>query len=598
MGSKPSFFAELKRRNVLRAGALYAGVVWALVQVIVQVGPIISLPAWVAKWFLAAATIGFPFWLAFAWFYEWTPEGLKRESEIAPEASIARQSGRKMDHWIYGVLALAVVLLLTDRLVARRDPVAEAATLDKSVAVLPLANESGDKANDYFVDGLSEQLISDLTRIESLKVIGRSSSFRFRGSKESLSKIASQLGVAHLIEGTVRQSGERIKVVVALVHAADGSSVWSQSYDRDMKDIFAVQADIGQAVAAALQVKLIGMLTNSGQTPPSGSIEAYQAMLQSQASVRQYTEAGARQAIALLEKAIRLDPSYAFAYAWQANLWMVLAEVYLKGAEREQAFTEARRLNAQALALSTDLPAAHYVRGRILRTLDFDFMGALAESRRALALAPSDGASMAFLAYQLATVGDLPQAIELQRKSIATDPLEISGYGKLANYLPAHGRLEEAEQTVRSALALRPEAPWLYGQLSMIATLRGDTAAALRYAEQETDPIAREWVRASVLQIAGDPKEADAALQAIIAQKGADQPFTIAELYALRKEPDEMFEWLERAWAARDPEIAQLLYDPFVLPYRHDPRFAELCKKMGLPVPRAASTLVAGGNAH
>jgi TolB-like protein/tetratricopeptide (TPR) repeat protein len=596
MKAKPSLFAELKRRNVLRAGVLYIGAVWALAQGLAQLGPELYLPDWVVRYFLVAAGIGFPFWLAFAWFYQLTPQGLRRESEVAPDISIAHQTGRKLDHWIFGVLAVAVVLLLTDRFVVRGDPAAEGATLDRSVAVLPLANESGDTANDYFVDGLSEQLISDLTRIEALKVIGRNSSFRFHGSTESLAAIGAKLGVAHLIEGTVRQSGDRVRVVVGLVRAADGSGVWSESYDRELKDIFAVQADIAQAVATALQVKLVGASSKSGEAPRSGNVEAYQAVLQGRAIARKRTEAAMREGIALVEKAIRLDPGYAYAYALLSNMRINLAGAYLRGAEREQAYAEARRLIEQALAMAPDLPNVHSIRGQVLELLDFDYMGALAESRRALALAPGDGVAMSFLAGRLATVGELPQATELRRQAIATDPLRTDWYHSLAVYLTAQGRLEEAEQAVQRALALQSDYPWLYSQLSEIAILRDDAAAALRYAEQETDSIAREWDRAGALQIAGDPKEANAALQAIIAKYGADEPYLVAHIYAIRKQPDAMFEWLDRAWAARDANIGGLLYNPFLLAYRHDPRFAAFCRKVGLPVPGAAPALAAAAN--
>ena len=176
-----SLFQELKRRNVLRAGVLYAGAVWALAQGIAQLGPSIGAPDWVTRWFLVAAIIGFPFWLAFAWLYEVTPNGLKRESAIDPSDSVAHSTGRKLDFWIIGVLAVAVILLLTDRFAPHRNA---DAGLDKSVAVLPLVNESGDPQQDYFSDGLSEELISAIAQVHDIKVIGRNSSFRFRGKQQ------------------------------------------------------------------------------------------------------------------------------------------------------------------------------------------------------------------------------------------------------------------------------------------------------------------------------------------------------------------------------------------------------------------------------
>ena len=267
MSAKPSLFSELKRRNVLRAGALYAAGAWLLVQVATQVFPFFHISEWVVRWIVIASIIGFPLWLAFAWFYEFTPSGLKRESEIAPGDSIAHSTGRKLDFWIIGVLVVAVVLLVANTFVLHRDATstataadaqAIAATLakvpDKSVAVLPLANESGNSKQQYFVDGMSEELISDLIQANGLKVIGKDSSFKFRDSKDSPAQIGAALGVAHLIHGSVFQEGQSIRVTVTLIRAKDGTGVWSRTYDEPLKDVFAIQTQIGHAVAAALQV--------------------------------------------------------------------------------------------------------------------------------------------------------------------------------------------------------------------------------------------------------------------------------------------------------------------------------------------------------
>lgn len=255
MSAKPSLFAELRRRNALRAAVLYIGAVWALAQGIAQLAPVFGAPAWVTKWFVIAACIGFPFWIAFAWFYEWTPQGLKRESEIEADASITRVTGRKLDRAIIAVLAVAVVLLLANAFVWKKGaglqaPARIAASViaaipAKSIAVLPLLNESGDPGQDYFSDGLSEELISALGQVRDLKVIGRNSSFRFRGNaQDDTARIGVELGVATLLEGTVRKQGGEVRIVTSLIKASDGSQLWSQTYDRELKDVFAVQSDI------------------------------------------------------------------------------------------------------------------------------------------------------------------------------------------------------------------------------------------------------------------------------------------------------------------------------------------------------------------
>ena len=235
-----NFFAELKRRNVFRAAAFYAASAWLVVQVATQVFPFFELASWMVRWIVVAAAVGFPFWILAAWFYEWSPQGLKLEQPAASLPAEARQSRRNVDRWIT-MLALAVVLLLTDRLFFRQRA---SGILEKSIAVLPLVNSSGDPANEYFSDGMSEEFISSLARVPELKVIGRTSSFQFKGRTEDSKTIGEKLGVYYLLEGSVRKSTDRVRIAVALVKAGDGANVWSESYDRELKDIFAEQSEI------------------------------------------------------------------------------------------------------------------------------------------------------------------------------------------------------------------------------------------------------------------------------------------------------------------------------------------------------------------
>ena len=612
MSARPSLYSELKRRNVFRAGLLYVGAVWALAQGIAQLGPPLGAPEWATRGFVIVAVIGFPFWVAFAWLYEITPHGLKRESEVAPGDSIAHLTGRKLDFWIIGVLSVAVVLLLANTLVWHKGIgqgangiVAPAAgTPGKSVAVLPLADESGEKDQQYFSDGLTEELISDLTQIGALKVIGKSSSFQFRDSKIGYAAIGRKLGVANLLEGSVRRQGDRIRIVASLIKASDGSQVWSQTYDRELKDIFAVQSEIGHAVADALQVKLLGKPIVSEEQPASGNFAAYRLMLQSRSIARRGTEAALRQGIGMLEQATRLDPRYAYAYGVLSNFWINLGRLYLTGDARRNVYAKARGAVDLEMNLAPDTASAHVDRGYMLAVLDHDQQGALSEFRHALQLAPNDGNTMSFFAGQLSTMGQLQPAVDLYRKALGTDPLRADWYSNLANLLVAQGKLDEADQALRAALDLQPDFPGLYQWLALTAVLRGDAANARRNAAKETDPDLKTWSLALAAQIAGDARAADAAMNDYVAHYGATQPYLIAELYAQRGEPDEMFRWLDRALADQDADVGFLLYDPFILRYRHDPRLASLCRKVGLPspadipaqaAPAALSTPVAGG---
>lgn len=595
---KRGIIAELTHRHVLRAAAVYIGAVWALSQGIAQLAPVFDAPAWATRWFVIACAIGFPFWIGFSWYYKLTPEGLKREDDmVAHDPAFHRATGRKLDFWIIGVMAVAIVLLVTNTFVLHRDVNSAASAADaeavaaelakapfQSVAVLPLTNDSGDPKQSYFSDGLSEELISDLTQVNGLKVIGKYSSFKFRDSQDSLAQIGAALGVAHLIQGSVRQQGDRIRVTVNMLRAKDGASVWSHSYDEKLNDVFAIQSRIGDAVAAALKIKLLGKPIVASDKPPSGNVHAYELMLQGRVLTRRGTEPDYRQGIALFRQALKIDPDYAFTWGLLANASVNLGVGFLTGDARREIYAQAREAAAREQALAPNAAFTHTDRGYLLEIVDSDPMGALAEYQRAHELAPNDATAMYFLANGLATVGQLKPAAELFRKAIEADPMRTGFHATLAIVLMGQGQLDAAEQSIRKALGLQPGFPGLHMILAEIDILRGDADAAVHDAKQETDPVYGPWVQAMAQQIVPDRKKADAALRDYIAMHGKDQPYNVADLYALRKQPDEMFEWLQRAWTQRDPGFV-LLNDPFLRPYQRDPRFASLCKQVGLPLP-------------
>src|SRR5947199_1242041 len=278
----PSFFGELKRRNVYKVAVAYAVVAWLLMQVASQIFPFFEIPNWAVRLVVLLLVIGFPIALIIAWAFEVTPEGIKR-TEAADAAGQRSRGGA----WIYIVLigaALSVGLFFIGRYTVgratpRQSEAATASNPQKSIAVLPLLNESGDPGDEYFSDGLSEELIAALGQIRNLKVIGRSSSFRFKERKEESKTIGEKLGVATLLEGTVRKQGNKVRIVAELINAADGTELWSRIFDRELKDIFAVQTEIAQAVAASLELTLLGKDTTAANASTQ-NVEAHNAYLQ------------------------------------------------------------------------------------------------------------------------------------------------------------------------------------------------------------------------------------------------------------------------------------------------------------------------------
>src|SRR5262249_33960356 len=303
-----TLFTELKRRNVIRATILYFGAVWALAQGISQLGPSVGAPEWATRWFLVAAGIGFPFWIAFAWFYRCTTEGWKRESETAPAESIKQHTRRKLDFAIIGALAVAVVLLLTDRFVLRHG--VNETISETSIAVLPFVDMSQAKDQGYFSDGISEELLNLLTKVPPLKVAARASSFSFKGKGVEIREIARQLHVANVLEGSVRKSGEQLRITAQLVRAAEGYHLWSETYDRKMDDIFKIQDEIAGEVVKELKVKLLGSAPKARTTDP----KAYVLYLEARELGLQGTAEAFAKSDALLRQALEIDPRYAPAW--------------------------------------------------------------------------------------------------------------------------------------------------------------------------------------------------------------------------------------------------------------------------------------------
>ena len=457
---------------------------------------------------------------------------------------------------------------------------------EKSVAVLPFANESGKLDEQFFSDGLSEDLINTLSQFAGLKVISRNSAFQFRDSKDPSARIGKLLGVAHLLEGSVQRAGDEVRITATLVNASDGSILWSQRYDKPYKDLFALQDAITLAVADALKAKLLtapGAVMQSDR-PPSGSLAAYAAYQHGLAYVALGTEAGLRQAVEAFGEAARLDPRYAAAYAQLSGEWAGLSTQFLTDAQAiAQANAEARAASDTALKLDPELSLAHQARASVLQRVDIDWRGAEAEAQRAVELAPNDAAAQFSLGNILATLGQNQRAVELTHRALDSNPRNARWYLWLSTYLSALGQLGEARQAVSTAITLQPGAAAFHEQLAAIEILHGDTKAALATAQQETDPGWREIALALASQIGPDRAAADTALKTLIDHQADAAPYQIAQVYALRRDPDNTFKWLDRALTSRDAGISYLLNDPFILRYRDDPRFAAFCKKVGLP---------------
>jgi TolB-like protein/Tfp pilus assembly protein PilF len=577
---KRNLFAELKRRNVIRTAVLYIGVVWALSQGAAQLLPVFDVPTWAVRWFIVAAIIGFPFWIAFAWFFEFTPEGLKRESEVEPHESITHHTGRKLDFAIIGVLAVAVVLLLTNTFVWHKGaglsvdadsvPIAE-----HSIAVLPFVNMSDEKSNEYFSDGISEELLNLLAKIPQLQVTARTSSFSFKGKEVAIPEIARTLHVAHVLEGSVRKAGNSVRVTAQLIKAGTDTHLWSQTYDRKLDDIFKIQDEIAAAVVEQLKIKLLG------ETPTAKPVDgqAYALFLQARAVERQGSAEAFAQAIALYQQAVALDASAAAA-------WTGLAEVYcLQEYQYQRPADEATRLAREALerALASDpgYAPAHAQLGWIAIFLDRDLSAAARHLEHALTLDPGNTDVLGIAAILARRLGRFEQAVAIGRHLLAHDPVSPTGWDDLGYALLYAGHRDEAMAAFRKVLQLSPNFAGQHWNIAGLLAQEGDAATAMADAQQESDAQFRLYALTAAHFALGEKEKSDALFAEAIERYGATSSYSIGLLAALRGQTDLSFEWLDKALEHGEPDLGAIPAYPTFILLRSDPRWLPFLRKIG-----------------
>ena len=507
----------------------------------------------------------------------------------APQKLRAMQQRSARTRWAAIVVALLLLsgIVVAFVIISKKSAALGPSTTTRGIAVLPLVNTSGDPANEYFSDGLSEELIAVLAKIPDLKLIGRSSSFFFKGKSDNSKTIGEKLGVAHLIEGSVRKQGDRVRIVAELINAADGRSLWSETYDRELKDVFGVQNEIATAVANQMKVKLLGQPAEPAAAGTSGNPAAHNAVLQADFYFQQQTAESVRKAITFLQEAVRLEPNYAIAYAKLGQAWRQYAASFATD-DTPKAYDEARQAADKAVSLAPDLPDVRMTVGLLAMNPGLDFSGGEKEFRRVLESSPNNAAAKNALTLSLLAQDRLTEAEQSCREVISLDPLLTTLWYNLGRITTGQGRYTEAEAAFRKGLELQPGASRFHTYLATLSVLQKHPEEAMANAQLESDGFWRHYAVTLVQQAYGDRSEADAALSDFIA-RGSNGAFQIAVLYAVRQEPDQMFKWLDTAYTARDSGMAQLGITPFFFPYRDDPRFVALCHKLNVRLPTSTT---------
>ncbi len=584
-----SLFTELKRRNVLRIGAAYLVGAWLIVQVAGTVLPMFEAPAWLPRTIVIVLVICFVPALIFAWVFEITPAGLKRESDVDRSQSLAPHTGKTLDRIIMVVLALALGYFAFDKFVlseSREVTIAEEAHQagrtealvgtygEKSIAVLPFIDMSADKDQEYMSDGIAEELLNLLAKIPELRVISRSSAFSYKGKDIKLSDVARELNVAHILEGSVRKAGNQVRITAQLIEARSDTHLWSETYDRTLDDIFAIQDEIAAKVVEQLKITLLGEAPKVVHTDP----EAYALFLQARYLSLQFTSEGFEQSNALYQQALAIDPNYAAAWAGMARNCINQAGNGLRPID--EGYPLAREMLQKALAIDPDYAPAHARLGWIAMSYDNDLATAARHMERALALEPTNLDIIGNAANLLVSLGRLDEAISLQQYVTAQDPVNPFGHANLGYFHSLAGHWELAIASNRTSLRLSPGSIGDHYGIGVSLLFTGKAEAALEEMRQEPSEPFRLAGLAMAHHALGQTIESDAALEQLIAKYAVEWAYRIATVMAYRNEFDQVFDTLAKAaeYNSSNPDIP---FDNLLANVHADPRWLPFLESIG-----------------
>jgi adenylate cyclase len=609
-----SLWAELKRRNVIRVSVLYAVAGWVLLQIADILFGLLDVPGWGLRLVLGLLLLGLPLVVIFSWVFEMTPEGLKREREVDRSVSLTSETGRKIDRLIIVGLVTVVIVLLADRVLfmsgseeqeqlAEQSP-AEVVSGDdsledrgggdqqKSIAVLPFVNMSGDEENEYFSDGLTEELLNLLAKVDDLRVSSRTSSFAFKGKDTSLPSVAHELKVDNILEGSVRKSGAKVRITAQLIDVETDSHLWSETFDRKLDDIFAIQDEIAQAVVEALKVQLLEPGETSTQALRETTTDAYLLYLQARHTYELARDTRdddlVSRAIDHFQSVLEIDPDYALAYAGLADTYGFQS---ISGSlSVHEGYERSREMAEKALAIDPDLVEALLALADIQLEYDWDMEAAERSYRRALEIRPSDAEGLRTYGYFLVSDGRFDEAMEYYRKALEVDPMQVRAYFGLAMSLIFAGRFEELP-ALTEKLATHRDEQFMERWNSNIelSTLRhtGRYAELIEVLPDNPESLGDLQDAAIAYYRTGNEQRAGEYLDQMIeiVNERSDGFSEVAAVLAQMNDADRAIEYVEKAVQAREVNFGFIRIDPDFEPLYDDPRFIQLLEHAGLEPP-------------
>ena len=563
---------------------------WLVIQVAETIFPLFGFGDTPARLVVIMLAIGFPLFLVFSWIFEITPEGFRRETDKDRTASTKDHGGKQLDRIIIVLMALALGYFTFDKFVldpardarlvkqttqqARSDVLVESYG-DQSIAVLPFENMSEDASNVYFSDGITEEILNLLAKVRQLRVVSRSSAFAFRGKDIHIPDVARKLNVAHVLEGSVRRAGNQVRITVQLIDARSDTHLWSETYERTLKDVFAVQDEIALAVTAAMKLTLVG---ESPAAEVTGT-QAYELYLQAQHFYRQRSAIGYEKAVEYSKKVIALDPHYSRVWGTLGGTYTIQAAMGL--IPYDEGYGLALEASEKALSLDPNNPRAHTLRGWIAMMYENNYALAALHFRHALGLQPNDSVGTANAATFAHVLGRLQQAIKLQKRSLMLNPISPIPHVNLSQIYNALGMLEDAETAARKALELNSGISGAPAQLAIGSLLRGEAELALEQAEV----IKLEVMKGVILAIAhnelGNTDDSSRSLELLITDHAESSAYYIAMVFTWQGDSDSAFNWLQRA-VDEGQDVDAIKTEALLKNLHEDSRWEELLTHLGL----------------
>ena len=584
-----NFFAELKRRNVVRMAGLYLVGAWLLVQVAGTVLPMFGAPDWLPRSIVILLAIGFLPALIFSWVFEMTPQGLKRDEDVAPEQSIAPQTARRMDRMIIGVLVLALAYFAFDKFVLAPRRVASPNDLSsainaKSIAVLPFENLSEDKANAYFAEGMQDEILTRLAKITDLKVISRTSTQHFKSSPDNLPQIARQLGVAYILEGSVQKAGDAVRVNVQLIKATSDAHLWADTFDRKLTDIFAVESEIAKTIADSLQAKLSSSAEHVLASRPTDNPEAHELYLKGRYFWNRRTGANLQKAVGYFEQAVEKDPKYALAYSGLADCHVLLPVYPELGSYPRDEMPKALAAAHKAVELDDSLAEARTSLARALAS-DLQLSAAMSEFKRAIELNPSYATAHQWFGECLQSQGRVEEALAELKRAQEVDPLSLVNNALVGFALETVGKSKEAIAQLRKTIEMDPNFANTHGLLGNVLENQGQLKEAVVEYEKSyslgTDPIAAAQL-ARAYFLVGRKAEAQQLWDKLkaLSERQYAPAYSLALVQLAFGDKNAAIRSLEKSYQDHAPfdsvDLGWILIDHRLDDLRTDPRFRQL----------------------